>query len=270
MMIDGKAIAAGIIAELRLRNRSFSGHKVLGILVGASPASLSFLREKKRAAASLGIEFAIKKIAMPITEDALIAKVEKLTVKDDVVGAIVQLPIPIEGINTQAVLDAVPYEKDIDCLGTQRMGEFNASPMAAAIAPPAVGVVRRILAHVGIADVRGKRLMVYGFGRLIGKPVVEWARVQGAEVAVLRRHSTPEEVVSALRNADVIVTGVGLKDLINVSYIRQGTVVIDFGYPADINAVAADKKGILVTPTPGGTGPVLVVELFRNLYMVSK
>lgn len=266
MMIDGRAIAAGIIAELRLRNRSFFGRKVLGILVGASPASLSFLREKKRVAAALGIEFAIKKIALPVTEEELIAKVAKLTAKDDVIGAIVQLPIPIEGINTQVVLDAVPYKKDIDCLGTQRMGEFSADPAGAVIAPPAIGAVQRVLAHVGIPDIRGKRLAVYGFGRLIGKPVVAWARAQGAEVTVLRRNSTQEEVLAALRSADIVVTGVGVADLINIHVVRQGTIVIDFGYPADINAVAADKKGILVTPTPGGTGPVLVAELFRNLY----
>ncbi len=266
MIIDGRAIATQIIAELQSNNKLFSGCKMIGILVGDNLASFSFLREKKRTATSLGIAFSIKKIAIPITEEMLVAKVRKLTGNPAVIGAIVQWPIPIDGIDVQNVLNAVPYEKDIDCLSEQRAQEFYANPAVAYIAPPVVGAVKRILAHVGISDICGKRMTIYGFGQLIGKPVNTWACSCGAEVAVLRRNSTPAEITTAITNAEIIVTGVGVANLIHVPDVQPGTIVIDFGYPSNIDFVAAHANGVIVTPTPGGTGPVLVAELFRNLY----
>ncbi len=267
MLIDGKAIAAELLAELESQKREFAGKKVLGILVGDNAASLSFLRQKKHVAAELGVIFSVRRIQTPIAEGELVARVAKLAGKADVIGAIVQLPIP--GTNTEAVLNAVPYEKDIDCLGERRAREYYKHPAEALIAPPAVGTVRRILRSVGVGDVRGKRLTVYGFGRLVGKPVAAWGRAAGANVTVLRRSSTRGEIVAALQSADIVVTGVGQTNLVSVADIRPGTIVIDFGYPADIDAASADKRGIIVTPTPGGTGPVLVVELFRNLYAIA-
>lgn len=269
MLIDGKKIAAEAIAELKARGRNFSGMKVLGILVGDNAASLSFLRQKNRVAAELGITFSIRKIKVSITEDVLVAKVAKLAGNLDVIGAIVQLPIPIERINTQRVLDAVPYEKDIDCLGERRVREYYNDSATALIAPPAVGTVKRILETLGVKDMRGKRLTVYGFGRLVGKPVAAWGASAGANVTVLRRNSTRVEIAAALGGADIIVTGVGQQNLISVNDVCPGTTVIDFGYPADIDAATADKAGLIVTPTPGGTGPVLVAELFRNLYAIT-
>lgn len=269
MLIDGKKIAAETITELKARKRNLGGKKVIGILVGDNAASLSFLRQKQQAASELGAQFEVVQVIVPTSEEDLVARVERVTASPDVIGAIVQLPIPVEGINTQKALDAVPYEKDIDCLGERRAAEFYANPSAAKIAPPAVGTVKRILETLGIKDMRGKHLTVYGFGRLVGKPVAAWGTSAGATVTVLRRNSTREEIAAALGDIDIIVTGVGQQNLIGVNDVRPGTVVIDFGYPADIDAVAADARGLIVTPTPGGTGPVLVAELFRNLYAIT-
>ncbi len=268
MLIDGRTIAAEVVAELKAKKRDFAGKKMLGILLGDNAASLSFLRQKQQTAKELGVQFEVVQIAAPIAEAELVARVKMLTADAAVAAAIVQLPIAGEGIEPGHVLDAVPYEKDIDCLGERRSREYYANPLAAPIAPPAVGTVRRILARAGIGDVRGKRLTVYGFGRLVGKPVAAWGAASGAIVTILRRNSTREEIVMALENSDIIVTGVGQANLISVADVHPGTIVIDFGYPADIDAAAADKRGIIVTPTPGGTGPVLVVELFRNLYAI--
>lgn len=270
MLIDGKKIAAETIAELKAQKRTFAGKKVFGILVGDNAASLSFLRQKQQTASELGIQFEIARIAAPVSEQELVAEVTKLTASPEVIGAIVQLPIASEGIETARVLDAVPYEKDIDCLGERRAAEFYANPLTAPLAPPAVGTTKTILRRLGVTDIKGKRLTVYGFGRLVGKPVAAWGASAGANVTVLRRNSTREEIVAALGTADIIVTGVGQQNLISVNDVRPGTIVIDFGYPADIDAAAADKAGLIVTPTPGGTGPVLVTELFRNLFTVIK
>lgn len=269
MIIDGKKIAGDIIVGLKNLNRDFAGKKVVGILVGDSPDSLSFLRQKKKTASMLGIDFEIKKIKSPIAPELLYKKVRKITSDPSVVGAIVQLKIPdYDKEDTQRVLNAIPPEKDIDCLGEKYSDEFYAEPLGARLAPPAAAAVKAILSSLNISDLHGKKALIYGFGRLVGQPSEAWLRASGAEIVILRSSSTEEERVKALREADVIVTGVGKSGLVTGAMICPGTIVIDFGYPAAADAPSIDAVGGLVTPTPGGTGPILVAELFRNLYKV--
>lgn len=269
MFIDGKAIAAEVVAELKIEKRAFAGKKVLGILVGDNAASLSFLRQKQQTAGELGIQFETVQIAAPVAEAELVARVRTVSADASVIGAIVQLPVGSEGIDTQRVLDAVPFDKDIDCLSATRAKIFYDAPLAAPLAPPAVGTVKTILRHLGINDVKNKNVVVYGYGRLVGKPVAAWMSASGASAVILRRDATPDEIKKAFSGAEIVVTGVGKPELIDPAALRPGTIVIDFGYPADIDADAANARGIIVTPTPGGTGPVLVAELFRNLYAVT-
>lgn len=317
MIIDGRKIAADIIAELKNLKQDFLGKKIYGILVGNDHASLSFLIQKKRAAEELGLIFIIKKfkrslkwyyLAMVIlftigffglwlgstiaaiasglglaavlllilrlrnkkivSEQELTERIVAIGARKSVVGIIVQLRIPnYSREETQRVLDAVPYNKDIDCLGVRRSAEFYAHPLEAKIVPPAAGAVKSILAALNVGDLPGKKAVVYGFGRLVGQPAESWLRAAGAEITVLRSASTDEERVRALSGADIIVTGVGKPEEVRISgaTIKPGAIVIDFGYPADVDAASIDKAGGIVTPTPGGTGPILVAELFRNL-----
>lgn len=266
MIIDGNAIADKIIAELQARPKP-TGGRIVGILVGDNEASLSFLRQKSRTARDLGLSFVIKKLKPRASAEELAQKVVEISGAEDVLGAIVQLPIPdYKPEDTSRVLDAVPYEKDIDCLGERRSREFYADPLAARIAPPAVGAVAAILQELGAKDLAGKAAVVYGYGRLVGKPVAAWLSARGAEVIVLRTTSTPAERSMALKFADIVVTGVGERRIrITGEMIKPGAIAIDFGYPADCDAASIDAVGGFVTPTPGGTGPILVAELFRNL-----
>jgi methylenetetrahydrofolate dehydrogenase (NADP+)/methenyltetrahydrofolate cyclohydrolase len=269
MIIDGNAIADKIIAELKAQNKSLGNKKVYGILVGDNEASLSFLRQKSRTARALGLSFVIKKLKPRASAEELAQKVAEISGAEDVLGVIVQLPIPdYKSEDTSRVLDSVPYEKDIDCLGDRRSQEFYADPIGTPIAPPAVGTVAAIIRELGVKDVAGKKAVVYGHGRLVGKPIAAWLRAHGAEVFVLRTASTPEERVTALKSADIIVTGVGKPEEVHITgeMIKPGAIVIDFGYPADCDAASIDASGSIVTPTPFGTGPILVAELFRNLF----
>ena len=270
MIIDGRQIASATLEELKALNRDFTGRKVVGILVGDAPDSLSFLRQKKKAAAALGLDFEIKKIKAPITLDALFKKVKRISEAEEVVGAIVQLKIPgYTNEETQKILNAIPKEKDIDALGEGWSQDFYADPLNSKILPPAAGAVKTILQSLNVSDLRGKRAVVYGYGRLVGQPSEAWLRAAGAEITILRKASTSEDRARALAAADIIVVGVGEPGLVTGEMIKTGAIVIDFGYPAAADASSIDAVGGLVTPTPGGTGPILVAELFRNLYKLN-
>ena len=197
----------------------------------------------------------------------LYKKVRKIAGDPTVVGAIVQLKIPDYGKEeTQKVLNAIPPGKDIDCLGEEWSRRFYDDPINSKIAPPAAGAVRTILDALNVRDLRGKKAVVYGFGRLVGQPANAWLVSVGADVTVIRTIATDEERRRALGAADIVVTGVGKPGLVTGGMVCPGTIVIDFGYPAASDAASIDAIGGLVTPTPGGTGPLLVAELFRNLF----
>lgn len=278
MIIDGKALAKNIISSLGALKKDFSGKKVVGILVGDSPDSLSFLRQKKNTAEMLGIDFEIEKVGAPIAPELLYEKVREISSGPMVVGVIVQLKIPgYSAEDTQMILDAIPSEKDIDCLGRMRSDIFYKDPLNSEIVPPAVGAVKSIIGKICDCDsgeeiyhfLRGKKVVIYGFGRLVGQPSEAWLRAVGSDVVVIRSKSSENERVNALKAADIVITGVGKTGLVTGEMIKSGVIVIDFGYPAAADAISIDAKGGLVTPTPRGTGPVLVAELFRNLYRLN-
>ncbi len=280
MIIDGRAIAAKTIAELKALNKDWTGKKAVGILVGEAPDSLSFLWRKKRTAVALGIDFRIKKIKSPIAVDALYRKVKRIVEEPGVAGAIVQLKIPdYSNEDTQKILNAIPLEKDIDCLSQTWSDRFYGDPLHSKILPPAAGAVKTIIKTVchcesdeAISEfIRGKKAVVYGFGRLVGQPSEAWLRAAGADITIIRSASTDVERAEALAGADIVVTGVGKPEKVHITgaMIKSSAIVIDFGYPADCDAASIDVAGGLVTPTPGGTGPILVAELFRNLFKLN-
>ncbi len=266
MIIDGRKIAAGIIAGLK-------GKKTIGkivvILVGEDAASLSFVRQKERVAKELGIPFEIARFKNDVSEDELVRAVRWYSFGLDVSGIIVQLDLP-RYISEEVVLSEIGCAKDIDCLSGGRQRDFFANPLGAEIAPPAVGAVRSILGEVQFGEIRGKDIVIVGRGDLTGKPVTAWFKAQTDDVTVLLRETEEKEKLAVLKSADLIVSGVG-KNRIKITgeMIKPGALVIDFGCPADADAKSIDAAGGSVTPTPGGTGPVLVAELFKNFLILN-
>jgi len=258
MIIDGKIIAQKILEELESKKRP--DKKMVAILVGDNAASLSFLKKKALVARSLGVKFELLRLSAKISQKALEARIKILAKDKNVGGIIVQLPLP-KKFKRDKVVSAIPEEKDVDVLvGTNLK-----------ILSPAVGTLIRIFEEIDF-NPRRKKAVVVGSGFVTGKPIINWFLTQVSKLTVIKRGGMDREV---LREADCIVTGVGKPNFITADCIKKGAVVVDFGYAKKGKKLFGDVdfknifKKAKVTPTPGGTGPIVVAQLFVNFYDIN-
>lgn len=275
MIIDGKEIAKKIIDELKSKKGEWQDKFLGALLVGDDPASVNFLNQKKKAAEELGISFRLNRAPGKVTTDDLRAEIGMLSRPKNCGGFIVQLPIP-EGINRHYVLNAIPKEKDVDCLSEQALGAFYTG--RGKVAPPAVEALNEILEwrtkNGEFPNLRDLKVVLIGAGFLIGKPLGFWLQNRVGELTVL--DNTVKDVHVKLSDADVVVSGTGVPKLFSAVDLKLGALVVDFGYgregdkiSGDFDVSGSDDKKIFYTPTPGGTGPVLVAKLFENFWKLN-
>lgn len=268
MIVDGKNIAEKIVQRLKSlpKPEKFFGAAV----VGDDPASLNFLKQKEKVAQSLGIEFRLYRLPKDITTDGLRAEIGRLAEPKTCGGFIVQLPLP-EKINRHYALNAIPKEKDADCLSEAALGAFYTE--RGVILPPSVATVEEIL-KLEHRDLRDLKVVMVGAGFLIGKPVGFWLQNKVSELVVL--DASVKNIHSKLGDADIVVSGAGAANLFGAKDIKEDALVIDFGFSqkggkiaGDFDPSGAEEKKIHYTKTPGGTGPILVAELFENFYKLN-
>lgn len=276
MIIDGKAIADNIIERLRAAPKP--GAFLGAALVGDDPASLNFLKQKEKVARDLGIEFRLYQLPSTITTDDLRAEIGRLAEPKACGGFIVQLPLP-DAINRYYVLNAIPKEKDVDCLSEPALGAFYTE--RGKIVQPSVAAVEEILACDN-RTLRDLTVVVVGAGFLIGKPVGFWLQNKVAELVVL--DASVKNIHEKLGDADIVIAGAGHAGLFNALHLKPGALVIDFGFNRNVegkivgdfdpagaaaSVFATEQKNIHYTKTPGGTGPILVAKLFENFYTLN-
>lgn len=272
-VIDGKQIASEIFSQLReLPN---PGKKLAIISVGEDGAAQSFIRAKEKAGTELGIEVKIFHEVPDST--ALIARIHELSRDVGCGGIVVQLPLP-PSINRDVVLSEIANEKDVDSVSF-------ASREMGAIFSPAVLVVQRVLAKFsGLSGpdldawMRERVIAVVGSsGFLIGAPISTWA---SHSFNYVNKIEIGDEV-SLVSSADVVVLGSGSPGIVNEEMLKDGALVIDFGYGMKNGKSCGDfivkkskpnggdEKTFSYTPTPGGTGPILVASLFENFFKLN-
>jgi len=271
--LDGRVIAEKIISNLlRLKNPQ----KIMAaVLVGDNKQSLSFIKQKEKIAKRLGIGLSIFQYEKNISEPDLIKNIKNICAQKNVGGVITQLPLP-DNFNREKVLSAISPEKDVDAL-------TDAGKKL--VLPPSVGTVKEILRTTDY-ELRAKVVVVVGTGFLVGKPILEYLKGKCGELIGIDIGGD----LNQLKNADLIICGTGHAGLIKPAMLKNGAVVIDFGYSlkdgklmGDFDALNVPPKARLAiggksqmlnvgfyTPTPGGTGPILVAELFRNFYELNK
>lgn len=267
MIIDGKQLSQEILEELKIRRAEIKGKiRLAAVLVGENPASISFLKQKEKFAKELDIDFHLYKYPETYTTKDLRKQINVIGKSAINSGIIVQLPLP-EHINTQVVLNAIPGEKDVDVLSEKLIGSFFVD--RSNVLPPPVEVIKTIFDKYSV-DLSGQHVAVVGAGALIGKPIIVWFINNRASVSVIRSKTKNKEKI--LEIADIIISGVGEPNLIKGDSLKDGVIAIDFGYSfvnekicGDFEFESVSKKARLITPTPGGTGPILVAALFRNL-----
>ncbi len=287
-IIDGKKIATEILGELKSLPKPEKF--MAGVLVGDDPVSLNFLQQKEKTAKELGIDFRLYTFSSDLKNDELRNEVGKIAKHGTCGGVIVQLPLPGH-LNRHYILNVVPREKDVDVLGERALGAFYAGRNP--VLPPAVGTVEKVLEVSGIKS-QASRVAIVGLGLLVGRPIGVWLMEKAKELYLLHRGSGLE----ILKNADLIISGTGQAGLIKPEMLRDGAGVIDFGYSvaqapprtdADSTQTNAETKKISgdfdaealehrtsniehiwYTPTPGGTGPILIAKLFENFFTLNQ
>ena len=265
-IIDGKKIASEMTGELKKKPKPEKF--MAAILVGNDSASENFISQKEKTAKELGIDFRIYRFDKELHNDELRDEVRKIAEHGTCGGVIVQLPLP-QQINKHYVLNVVPRERDVDVISERSIGAFYTGRNP--IIPPAAGTAEKILAAAE-ANPESAIIAVVGLGFLVGKPVSMWLMDKAKGLILLDKFSD----LSFLKNADVVICGTGQAGLIKPGMLKDGAGVIDFGYSVKDGKISGDldvssdlSKLSFYTPTPGGTGPVLVAKLFENFYSLN-
>lgn len=272
-VIDGKEIAKKLIEELKAKPGAWRDKFISALLVGDDLASINFLKQKEKVAKELGISFRLHRAPVNVKTDDLRAEIGMLSRPKNCGGFLVQLPLP-ESINKHYVLNAIPKEKDVDCLSEQALGAFYTN--RGRVAPPAVETVEEILKRqlVNGKELRDLKFILIGAGFLIGKPIGFWLQNRVGELTIF--DSSIKDVGKKLKDADVVISGTGVPGLFSAKDLRLGALVLDFGYGSqdgkvmgDFDPSGAEENGIIYTKTPGGTGPVLVAKLYENFWKLN-
>ncbi|HEV7121781.1 MAG TPA: bifunctional 5,10-methylenetetrahydrofolate dehydrogenase/5,10-methenyltetrahydrofolate cyclohydrolase [Candidatus Paceibacterota bacterium] len=263
MIVDGKALAAGILAKTKREGVGLAHALVVrAIVVQPSPATHSYLRVKSARAEDAGMRMDTVQLPEGATTQDVI-EVVQATGADAI---IVQLPLPV-GFDQQAILDAIPRAADADVLSSEAYAAFERAEDGALL-PPVVGAIREVLAHANV-DPRGKRVVIVGNGRLVGQPAHAWFLQRGAEAVAVTKE-TSDTLPALLPHADIVVCGAGSPHLIRPEMVKDGVVLIDAGTSESNGAIVGDidpacaAKASVFTPVPGGIGPMAVACLFQN------
>jgi methylenetetrahydrofolate dehydrogenase (NADP+) / methenyltetrahydrofolate cyclohydrolase len=263
-LMDGKALAERIRAEVAEEVRELGEVGLTTVLVGDDPASEIYIRRKQEAAREAGILSRDYRLAEDTTEEELLALVAELNADDGVDGILVQLPLP-EQINEERVIDAVDPTKDVDGFHPVNAGKLFLGQDGLVAATP-TGIMT-LLDEYDV-PLHGARAVVVGRSTIVGKPVALLLLARQATVTIC--HSRTADLAAHTEAADVLVVATGHPGLVTPDMVKEGATVIDVGMNrtedglrGDVDPDVAERAG-LITPVPGGVGPMTIASLLRN------
>ena len=297
MIIDGKTIAQTIRGELReqitaLRAEGKRAPKLAIVIVGHNPASETYVTNKLKACAEVGIEAQKISYEESINEQTLLSEIHRLNNDDSIDGFIVQLPLPDHN-NELNILSAIDFRKDVDGLTPENVGRtVQGLPSIVSATPRGI---RELLARYHIAT-EGKHVVVIGRSNIVGKPIAmllmqrPYLSLPGMSAASLGDatvticHSKTRDLKSICLTADIVIVAAGCPNLLTADMIRKGTTVIDVGINriddpfsprgyrlvGDVDFDRVVKKAGAITPVPGGVGPMTIVSLLQNTLQAYK
>ena|SRR3989338_5715796 len=267
IIVDGRKLAADIFEKLRKQVSSFKQKpELIAVLVGRHPASVSYLNEKRKACEKIGIGFTLYQYDEDITTTQLRRKLAEVRRKKKHASCIIQLPLPAH-VNAQYILNTVPPEHDPDTLSAKSVGLLVTGKSQ--IFPPTPAAILHILEAHAI-DTGRMHCVLVGWGTLVGKPLSVLLAPRTTSLTIVHR-PTPD-ISRFTREADLLISGVGKGGLISGDMVKKGVVAIDAGYgtldsklSGDFDYASVAAKASLITPVPGGVGPLTVAMLLKNV-----
>ena len=279
-IIDGKQVAAEMRAELKAEVAKLKEQGIvpgLGvILVGEDPASQSYVRAKERACEELGIYSDDNRLPADTTQQDLIALVNQMNNDPKINGILVQLPLP-KGLNESEVLLAIAPEKDVDGFHPMNVGKMMVGEKAFLPCTPH-GVIQLLL-RSGVT-IKGANTVIVGRSNIVGKPLANMLIQKNAKgnATVTVCHTRTKDLAWHTRQADIVIAAAGRPNTITADMVKDGVVVIDVGVNrvedatkkkgyrlvGDVDFEAVKEKASLITPVPGGVGPMTITMLLYN------
>ena len=272
VLIDGKKISAQVKDECKERVAKENMNVTLAVIqVGNDPASTVYVGNKKKACEYVGIHSLSYELSEETTEEELLALVEKLNADDTVNGILVQLPLPSH-INEDKVIQTISPKKDVDGFHPQSVGALSIGQPGFVSCTPA-GIIQ-LLKRSGVV-IDGKECVIVGRSNIVGKPMAMLMLRENATVTVC--HSHTKDLKEVTKRADILIVAIGKPKMITADYVKEGAVVIDVGINRDEEGKLCgdvdfdqvkDKVG-MITPVPGGVGPMTITMLMEQTYQAA-
>lgn len=272
-LIDGKKVAEHIKFQVKTEIVSMEQDPTLAVIVvGDNPASRVYVNNKKKACDYVGIKSVEYTLPEDTTEDELLALIDLLNRFRYINGILVQLPLP-NHINEKLVLEKIAPEKDVDGFsayntGKLWQGQYDIAPCTA------MGIIE-LLNYYNI-DVAGKHCVIIGRSNIVGKPVASLLLERNATVTIC--HSKTKNLSEITSKADILISAVGKPKFVTWGFVKKDAIVIDVGINRDENGkLCGDvdseniaNKASMLTPVPGGVGPMTVAMLMKNTLIAAK
>ncbi len=275
-LIDGKAVAAKVRAEVKERTKKLFDETGIRaglavIIVGEDPASEVYVANKHKACHET--EMHSLEVVMPwsTTQAELEAKVDEVAANPAIHGMIVQMPLP-DHLDTEAAIDRIPFEKDADGLTAAAQGRLMTLQPGPLPCTPA-GVIE-LLKEYNV-EMRGAHAVIVGRSAIVGKPQAHLLLKEDCTVTIC--HSRTKDLEGICQQADILVAAVGRPKMLGANHVKEGAVVIDVGINrlpeglcGDVDFDAVQPKARLITPVPGGVGPMTIAMLLKNTVIAAE
>jgi len=279
-LIDGREVSKTILEEVSedvaVFCRSHRPPHLVVVIVGDNPASRSYVRGKVKAAKKCGIDSTLLELPPDVSSDELLSRIDEFNGDSSIDGILVQLPLPGH-IDQQDVIERISPSKDVDGFHPYNMGRLVADkPVLVSCTP--LGIMELLSRYSG--ETAGKRAVVIGRSSIVGTPMALLLarKHEGGDATVTICHSRSEDIASVTAEADIIIAAVGRAGTVTGDMVKEGAVVIDVGINrvddpnskkgyrlvGDVDFESVLPKASLITPVPGGVGPMTIAMLMRN------
>ena len=286
-LLDGKKTADDIKNEIAAEVQSIkaAGGKVphlAAVIVGTNGASLTYVGSKVKSCQQIGFDSTLVALPETITEVELLDKIKELNDDDNLDGFIVQLPLP-KHIDEQKILMAIDPDKDVDGFHPTNFGKM-ALDMETFIPATPFGIMQLLERYK--VETAGKHTVVIGRSHIVGRPMSILMSRKGnpGDSTVTLTHSRTKNIAEFTKNADIIITALGVPNYLKADMVKEGVVVIDVGITrvddaskpkgyaitGDVDFDGVSKKASFITPVPGGVGPMTIAMLLQNTLLARK
>ncbi len=283
-ILDGLSVSQKIKQEIKEEVTKIvqSGKKVphlAAILVGENGASKAYVNSKVKDCKEVGFTSSLLKFPDTICENELLEEIKKLNENEEIDGFIVQLPLP-KGIDQEKIIMAIDPKKDVDGFHPENFGKM-ALEMDSLLPATPFGIMQ-LLERYNI-DTKGKKCVVIGRSRIVGRPMSILMSAKGTDATVTLIHSHTPNIKEYTQKADIVIVALGIPNYLKGDMIKEGAVVIDVGITrvnddsergyhlvGDVDFEACEKKASFITPVPGGVGPMTRAMLMKNTLLAYK